>query len=123
MMTARDAEQREAMIRIRAKLYAVNSYYAYQDFKVTNPKGRRYTKKGEPLPFNPYSLSTKTLEAREFYHLSQNIIWADEKENKIKGYLMRLRLSGELDKIMEWEKNNGNRYERNPWRDEEGVKE
>lgn len=115
MMNARNPEQKEAMSRIRSKLYAVNSYYAYLDFKNANPKGRRYTKKGEPLPYNSYTLSPLTQEAREHYTLSQSVIWTDEKENKIKGYLMRLRRTDELDKILEWEKQTG-RDQRNPWR-------
>lgn len=115
MMNVRNPEQKEAMSRIRSKLYAVNSYYAYLDFKNANPKGRRYTKKGEPLPYNPYTLSPLTQEAREHYTLSQSVIWTDEKENKIKGYLMRLRRTDELDKILEWEKQTG-RDQRNPWR-------
>jgi hypothetical protein len=122
-MTMRKAEDKSAMRAILARLYAVNSYFAYGDFKAANPKGRRYTKKGEPLPYNPYSLSPLTLEAREHYTLAQRVVWTDETENKIKSYLMRLRLSGELDKILEWEKTSGNRYERNPWRDKEGAEE
>lgn len=118
-MTARNPEQKEAMARIRAKLYAVNSYYAYQDFKAMNPKGRRYTKKGEPLPYNPYTLSPLTQEAREHYVLSQSVIWTDDKENRIKGYLMRLRRTDELDRILDWEKSQPARYANNPWREKE----
>ncbi len=117
MMTARDAAQKKVMCNILANLYAVNSYYAYRDFKAANPKGRQYTKKGAEKPYNAYTLSPLTLEAREHYVLTQNAIWPTEKEEKIKIYLMRLRLSGELDKILEWEKKTGRK---NPWRRADG---
>ena len=119
MMTARDETQKKAMHRILANLYAVNSYYAYQDFKAANPKGRQYTKKGAEKPYNPYTLSPLTNEAREHYRLAQSLIWPTEKEEKIKGYLMKLRRLGELDKILEWEKSTPGRYQKNPWRCEE----
>ena len=115
-MNARNEDDKKAMCSIRAKLYAINSYYAYEDFKRENPKGRRYGKNGAPLPYKPYSLSPLTQEAREIYQASQGVIWADKREEKIKAYLMRLRVSGELDKIMEWEKDTGERYKTNPWR-------
>ena len=115
MMNAKNPADKDAMCAIRAKLYAINSYYAYQDFKRENPEGRRYSKKGAPLPFKPYSLSPLTQEAREVYRASQSVIWADTREEKIKAYLMRLRLSGDLDKILAWEKDTGERYQHNPW--------
>lgn len=118
MMTARDEEQRAAMKNIMARLYAINSYYAHQDFKSANPEGRRYDKKGAPLPYRRYTLSPLTREAREYYVMSQNVIWSDETEGKIKGYVMRLRLSGDLDKILDWEKSQPGRYKNNPWRQE-----
>jgi len=117
-------KDRSAMRAIRAKLYAVASYYAYADFKAMNAKGRRYSRDGTPLPFKPYSLSPLAQEARKHYAQAMNDTWTDEAENAVKGYLMRLRLSGELDEILDWEKNTGNRYERNPWRDDkEAAKE
>ena len=116
MMNAKNPADKDAMSAIRAKLYAVNSYYAYQDFKRENPEGRKYSKKGAPLPYKPYSLSPLTQEAREVYRASQGVIWADTREEKIKAYLMRLRLSGDLDKILAWEKDTGERYQHNPWR-------
>lgn len=116
MMNAKNPADKNAMCAIRAKLYAINSYYAYQDFKRENPKGRRYSAKSVPLPYKPYSLSPLTQEAREVYHASQGVIWADTREEKIKAYIMRLRLSGELDKILAWEKDTGERYQHNPWR-------
>ena len=120
-MTARNPEDRAVMDRIRAKLYAVNSYYAYQDFKQANPEGQRYSQKGEPLPYRPYTLSPLTQEARECYHLAFGIIWPEEAESQIKGYLTRLRLSGELDTILEWERTSPGRLKKNPWiRDAQG---
>lgn len=116
MMNAKNDADKKAMYAIRAKLYAVNSYFAYQDFKRENPEGRKYSKKGAPLPYKPYSLSPLTQEAREMYKASQGVIWADTREEKIKGYLMRLRLSGDLDKILDWEMNTGNYFKTNPWR-------
>ena len=120
MMTARNPEQRKAMCTIRARLYAVNSYYAYLDFKAANPKGRQYDKKGNPKPYNPYTLSPLTNEASEHYTLSQGLIWSDEKEARSKAYLMRLRRDGTLDRILDWEKTSGKRYENNPWRCDDG---
>lgn len=116
MMTVKDPAQKEAMYRILANLYAVNSYYAYQDFKRANPQGRRYTKKGAEIPYNPYTLSPLTNEAREHFTLAQKPIWSDETETRIKAYILRLRRTDELDKILEWEKNSGDRYNRNPYR-------
>ena len=116
MLTARNPEQRVIMDKIRANLYAINSYYAYQDFKRANPNGRRYTKKGEPLPYNPYQLSPLTQEARERYALAQSVTWSDDKEDTIKAYVLRLRLNGTLDTILAWEKDSPGRYQKNPWR-------
>ena len=115
MLTARKLDDLKVMNRIRAKLYAVNSYYANQDFKRANPNGRRYSKKGEPMPYNPYTLSPLTQEAREHYVLSQAVTWADDREARIKRYLTRIRLSGLLDEILAWEKASPARYAMNPW--------
>ena len=103
------------MRAILAKLYAINSYYAFQDFRRVNPADRkRYDKKGNPIPPKSYTLSPLTLEARDHYKLAQQIIWTDENEHKIKAYIMKLRLSGDLDKILEWEETH-NRRNTNPW--------
>ena len=120
MMTSRNAEDKRAMRAILAKLYAVTSWYAYQDFRRVNPENRKkYDKKGNPIPPKSYTLSTLTLEARDHYKLAQQIIWSNESEEKIKGYLMRLRLSGDLDRILTWEEEHGRR-KNNPWIDKEG---
>ena len=117
MMTMKKAVDKKAMRSILAKLYAVNSYYAHQDFKRANPKGRRYGKDGTPLPYNPYSLSPLTQEVRAVYKKAQRVIWSDDTENEIKAYLMRIRMNGELDKALEWEKATPARYKNNIYRD------
>ena len=115
MMTSRDPGDRRAMRSILAKLYAVNSYYAYQDFRRTNPENRKkFDKRGNPVAPKSYTLSPLTLEAREHYTMAQRVIWSNEAENQIKAYIGRLRTSGELDKILGWEQDN-NRVNGNPW--------
>lgn len=109
----------DAMTRIRAKLYAVNSYFAFLDYRAANPKGRRYDKKGNPLPLNSYSLSPLTREAHDYYALSLKDVWEDDAEAQIKGYVLRLRRMGYLDTILEWEKEQPARYNNNPWRDKD----
>ena len=116
MMALNDFFHREAMIRIRAKLYAVNSYFAFLDYTAANPKGRRYDKKGNPLPLNSYCLSPATREAREYYTMSLRDTWENDAEAQIKAYLARLRNMNSLDRILDWEKGNPDRYKNNPWR-------
>ena len=123
MLTMRNADNQKTMRAILARLYAINSYYAHLDYKRANPDGRRFDKKGRPLQHVPYALSPRTLEAREHYSLAQQAIWTDETENRIKAYQIRLRQSGELDKILAWEKENERRFKNNPWRSEEGENE
>ena len=119
MMVFDDSFNREAMTRIRAKLYAVNSYFAWLDYSAANPKGRRYDWKGNPLPLNSYSLSPVTNEAREYYAMSLRDVWENDAEAQIKGYLARLRRGDTLDKILAWEMEQPARYNNNPWRDKD----
>lgn len=117
-MTMKKVVDKKAMRAILAKLYAVDTYYSFQDFRRANPKGRCYDKKGNPLPYKPYSLSPLTQEAHGLLKQAQRVIWADDTENAIKAYLMRIRMNGELDKALEWEKEIPARYSKNPYRDE-----
>ena len=118
MLTARNSDDKRTMHKILANLYAVNSYYAFQDYKRENPKGRTFDKRGNPLPLKSYTLSPLTMEARDIYKKAMRIIWTDETENEIKAYLLRLRMSGDLDKILDWEKD---RIHLNPWRDRDAT--
>lgn len=114
-----DSFNREAMTRIRAKLYAVNSYFAWLDYSAANPKGRGTTRRGNPLPLNSYSLSPVTNEAREYYAMSLLDVWENDAEAQIKGYLARLRRGDTLDRILTWEMGQPARYNNNPWRDKD----
>ena len=107
----------EAMTRIRAKLYAVSAYFAFLDFRAANPQGRSYDKKkGVPRPLNSYALSPASREAHDYYTLSLKDVWEDDAEAQIKAYMLRLRSAGYLDRILEWEKEDPARYNKNPWR-------
>lgn len=63
--------------------------YATQDYKRANPKPK-FNKR-----HNPYTLSLLTNEAREMLHLAckENIA----KEEIVKGYLLKKKISGEED--------------------------
>ena len=114
MLKMTDPDQARVMRRILANLYIINSYYAYQDFKRVNPDGRKYDKRGNPKPYVPYSLSPLTQEAREHYMLgSTALVWSDEREERVKAYIMRLRMNGELARILDWE---AETKHENPWR-------
>lgn len=44
---------KRAMWAILAKLYAINSYYAYSDYLRVNIKGRQYNKRDKNCPTSP----------------------------------------------------------------------
>lgn len=114
MLKMTDPDNNRVMRRIIANLYIINCYYANLDFQRANPKGRQFDKRGNPKPYHPYTLSPLTQEARKYYTLAiTSLIWSDEREKEVKAYVMRLRMNGELQKILDWELET--KHE-NPWR-------
>ena len=64
--------------------------YAMQDFKAANPKPK-WDRNGLPKR-NPYSLSSRTNEAREMYAIACNENRTQEEEERCKAYILRHKL-------------------------------
>ena len=92
--------------RSLARLYNLVAKYAYQDILVANKKRIKRGSKTHA----PYSLSDATNEAREMYQLALkgDRITPDE-ENRVKAYLLKKNMLGELDDIIAAE-NEGRKY-------------
>ena len=84
----------ERMIRRLDNLVAK---YAYRDCRAAN--------RGRHKRIQPYTLSESTNEAREMHNLAlkrENVTL--EEEGQIKLYLARMMATGEMDDILEFEK-------------------
>ena len=91
------------MLKVRANLYALASWYANQDFQAAN-KQPRFNRQGGPVGWRPYKLSPLSAEANHYWHLSEDDVWPADQEKQLRKYYNAKRRSGEMAQAIAWEK-------------------
>lgn len=97
-----DQQDRIIMLKIRANLYSLASFYNYRDFKKVNVRPRFH--RDNSMAYKPYKLSPDAAQAVRCFLLSEQDEWSDELSRTLKRYHNLKRRSGDLEAALRWEK-------------------
>lgn len=104
------------MLKIRANLYTLASWYVEHDYRQACQQPRYHRRNG-PTRLRVLKLSPVSAEATRYWHISQTDVWSPEEEKMLRKYYSLKRKTGDLASAIAWEKPMFQKSPgRNPWR-------